>query len=138
MIFIVCYGLLNLIVAAILDASVQAREDDHKNAAKMHRRLQREAFDTFREMCGKMDSNDDGGISAGEFLNELHVNKDLQSMLCSMGVDEHKVEGLFKLMGHTGGSNLNYEDFIEQFSNMRTHVVKTSLFYVLKYVESIH
>eukprot|EP00928_Gymnodinium_smaydae_P043695 TRINITY_DN29230_c0_g2_i1.p1 TRINITY_DN29230_c0_g2~~TRINITY_DN29230_c0_g2_i1.p1 ORF type:complete len:653 (-),score=71.16 TRINITY_DN29230_c0_g2_i1:224-2182(-) len=136
-IFFICFGLLNLIVAAIVDSSAQAREDDTKTAAKITKQHQEHTWNIFHELCSRMDEDNNGHISVDEFLAELRINPDLRSMLLVMGVEEQEIEGLFDIMDEDGNGSLDFGEFIRQFYEMRTHVVKTSVYYVLKYVQKL-
>jgi len=124
-------------IAAIVEASAQAREDDIKSAARMHRIRQDTTLNTFRELCQAIDSDNDGGISIEEFVSELHKNPELQSMLLVMGVEEREIDGLFEIMDINSDRTLEADEFVEQFYEMRTHVVKTSVYYVLRYCQNL-
>lgn len=85
-----------------------------------------------------MDSGDgDGFISMQELLEGLRSNPDLQALLSAMGVTSSEVEGLFILLDDDGDGLLDNAQFVDQFSSMKTHIERTTTFYILKYVERI-
>merc|ERR1712060_171387 len=65
------------------------------------------------------------------------MGEELQNHLTIMGVSEKDMDGLLKLMDTDGNGTLDNDEFIEQFTQMRTLIVKTTVFYLLKYVENI-
>merc|ERR1719453_458332 len=66
MIFIMVFGMLNLITAVIVDTAARAREADVMHMAK-HKEFERaEAWQNFAALCVKLDENHDGEISIDE------------------------------------------------------------------------
>jgi len=133
----VMWGLLNLIVAAIVESSISAREDDVASAAKMAEQDQIAAWNSFQQLCKGMDADGSGEITVDEFKEYWRTSEELQNHLTIMGVSEKDMDGLLKLMDTDGNGTLDNDEFIEQFTQMRTLIVKTTIFYLLKYVESI-
>lgn len=132
------WGLLNLIIAAIVDSSIQAREEDNRLAAFVASQQKRRAWESFAQMCSAMDTDVNGDITVTEFLDFCQHNQELQRYLSIMGVSEKHVSGLLKLMDRDGSGTLDYMEFVEEFTHMRSHVVKTTVYYLHKYVEDIH
>lgn len=136
-IFVVMWGLLNLIVAAIVDANIAAREDDIAIAAKIRDQAHKEAWTSFEDICRDMDEDGSGDVSVEEFKKFLAENLELQQHLTIMGIQDHDVDDLLKLMDEDGSGTLECDEFIEQFTAMRTLVEKTTLFFLLKFSQSI-
>lgn len=136
-IFVVIWGLLNLIVAAIVDANIAAREDDVAIAAKIAAQSHNEAWQSFAELCQAMDEDGSGDITIEEFKKFWKDNVELQQHLTIMGVQEKDVDSLLLLMDEDGSGTLEQAEFIENFTTMRTLVEKSTLFFITKHVESI-
>lgn len=136
-IFIVMWGLLNLIVAAIVESNIQARDDDVVSAAKMAERLEGEAFTRFANICRSMDSDGNGEVTIDEFKEFLSTSMELKNNLTVMGVHEDNLEGLLKLIDEDRSGTLDSTEFVKQFTRMRTLVLRTEVFYLVKYVENI-
>merc|ERR1712048_48386 len=54
-----------------------------------------------------------------------------------MGVSVKDLDGLLQLMDKDGNGILDGDEFIEEFTQMRTLIVQTTCYYLLKYVENI-
>eukprot|EP00928_Gymnodinium_smaydae_P003417 TRINITY_DN11228_c0_g2_i1.p1 TRINITY_DN11228_c0_g2~~TRINITY_DN11228_c0_g2_i1.p1 ORF type:complete len:600 (+),score=58.33 TRINITY_DN11228_c0_g2_i1:48-1847(+) len=137
-IFIVVWGLLNLIVAAIVEASIAAREEDVSISAKLVARFEEETHARFQALCKTMDSDGSGAISIHEFREVLKESKELQEQLVVMGVHDEELECLLELMAKDGDGVLANSEFVDQFTQMRTLIVKTQVFYLVKYVKQMH
>lgn len=92
------WGLLNLIVAAIVDANIAAREDDIRSAAKISKKSREEASAAFSTLFKDMDTDGSGEISVDEFKECLKTNELLQLQLTIMGITEHDMLGLLEIM----------------------------------------
>merc|ERR1712048_1537841 len=57
--------------------------------------------------------------------------------LTVMGVHEDKLEGLLRLMDDDNSGTLDSNEFVKEFTRMRTLVLRTEIFYLVKYVENI-
>merc|ERR1712232_784568 len=57
-------------------------------------------------------------------------------MLILMGVDEDELDPLFKTLDANHNGRLDTQEFIRSFYEMRTHVQQTTLYFIMKYVES--
>lgn len=136
-VFVVMWGLLNLIVAAIVDSNIAARGDDVAIAAKMAAQSQQQVWDSFATLCEKMDEDNSGDISVDEFKDFWKNNAELQHHLTIMGVREQDMDQLLEIMDEDGNGTLEHEEFIEQFTQMRTLVEKTTLYFLLKFVQNI-
>jgi len=136
-IFIIVWGFLNLITAAIVDSSIMAREDDVLSNAKVMAEAQQHAYSDFGSMVEKIDADGDGEISIEEFTQFWRTDFQLQQNLLVMGVEEDDLAGLLRLLDTDGSGTLNYIEFTEQLAAMRNLVVKTNVYYIVKYVESI-
>merc|ERR1712232_1307312 len=137
-IFVVTWGLLNLIVAAIVDSAVSAREADIAIGARDALLEQESAWALFNEFCTEIDADNSGTISVEEFRAAWQSNSELQEQLCVMGVEPAEFQGLIEIMDSDGNGVLSTDEFVKQLFELRTHVLKTSLYYVLKYVEKIN
>lgn len=136
-VFVVMWGLLNLIVAAIVDANIAAREDDVAIAAKMAAHFQQSSWNSFSSICQEMDQDKSGDISIREFKEFWKTNDELQHHLTIMGVQEKDMDRLLEIMDEDGNGTLEHDEFVEQFTQMRTLKEKTTLYFLLKFVQNI-
>lgn len=137
MIFVVSFGLLNLIIAAIVDTAALARENDIDTLARIRHVERQEAWLTFERLCIELDSDLSSGISLAELKEGLKANPMLQAYFSVMGVEEDDLEEVFLILDEDENGVLSYAEFHTQLYKMKTMEVKTQLFYVTRYVQVI-
>jgi voltage-gated sodium channel len=136
-IFIVVWGLLNIIVATIVDANLAAREEDVEGKATLRRRARIETCQEFEELVKRIDSDGNGHVSAQEFKDFCHHNPEFQGFLMNLGISEQMFLDLLVLMDKDGNGEIDYHEFINELADMRSIIVETSLFCVLRYVQDV-
>lgn len=136
-ILVVCFGLLNLIIAAIVDTAAQAREADVEVLAECAMEARDEAWKTFHDLCAQLDTDKDGEICLEELREGLKRDQRLRDYFSVMEVAEEDMVELFELLDEDKSGDLSYEEFHHQLYKMKTLAVKTQLFYVTRYVQHI-
>jgi len=136
-IFVCVFGLLNLVIAAIVDTAAEAREADHATLGKLREKDRQESWARFQEQCQTLDKDISGDISLQELRQGLAENPSLKATLSELGVGEADLTMLFHVLDADGNNELTCAEFADQLCHMNCSEVKTSLFYIRKYVEAI-
>eukprot|EP00928_Gymnodinium_smaydae_P054475 TRINITY_DN38231_c0_g1_i1.p1 TRINITY_DN38231_c0_g1~~TRINITY_DN38231_c0_g1_i1.p1 ORF type:complete len:645 (+),score=68.58 TRINITY_DN38231_c0_g1_i1:47-1936(+) len=136
-IFIVM-GLMNLIVAALVDAATVAREEDYMQAAKFKELSETNARRMFESLFDEIDADANGEVSVEEFRASLQTCAELAAQLKLMGIEKHEVEFLVELFDANHDGRMSRAEFTTAFFEMRTHNVNTTLYYVLQLVQKNH
>lgn len=136
-ILVVVFGLLNLIIAAIVDTAAQAREADIECLAECASEARDEAWTVFRDLCVQLDSDGNGEIDLDELREGLKKNQKLRDYFSMMEIAEDDMVELFALLDEDKSGDLSYKEFHNQLYKMKTLAVKTQLFYVTRYVKFI-
>eukprot|EP00973_Karenia_brevis_P004286 587763-Karenia_brevis.AAC.1 len=86
----------------------------------MEGRAYHDAYESFANICRDMDSDGSGDVTVEEFKKFLESNVELQHHLRIMGVQEEDVDNLLRFADDDGSGTLECDEFIAQFTSMRT------------------
>lgn len=136
-IVIVVFGMLNLIVAAVVDTAAQAREADVESMSKFAHEAREEAWNTFRQLCIALDTDNSGDIGLDELKEGLRRNQLLRDYFSVMDIDDDDLAELFKVLDCNSDGDLSYKEFHSEMYKMKTMAVKTQLFFVSRHVQQI-
>eukprot|EP00929_Paragymnodinium_shiwhaense_P019195 TRINITY_DN13175_c0_g1_i4.p1 TRINITY_DN13175_c0_g1~~TRINITY_DN13175_c0_g1_i4.p1 ORF type:complete len:482 (-),score=102.79 TRINITY_DN13175_c0_g1_i4:340-1785(-) len=136
-IFIVMWGLLNLIIAAIVDASIRARENDVASLALVREACYESSMNHFSRIVAAMDQDQSGDISVQEFVQATATNEELRHHLQVMGMSDHELHGLMDAMDKDGNGVLGTHELIESLTAIKNVVPGTSLFCIDRYVKML-
>lgn len=134
-IFMVVFGLLNLVIAAIVDTAAQARENDIETISGQRKRERELTWTTFERLCEQLDSDNSGEITLDELRGGLSSIPALQAYFSVMGVEDDDLREIFLLLDEDGNGELSYAEFHSQLYKMKTLDVKTTLFFVTRYIQ---
>lgn len=137
-IFSMVFGLLNLIVAVIVDSAHQAREADIMNMAAKKDAARAAAWDCFSDLVNELDENGDGDISVEELKTGVLNNHDLSAYLTVMGIEEQDLAMVFELLDADGDGSVTHEEFTHQLYQMKTQELPIAVCYIRHSVSKLH
>lgn len=137
LIFMMIFGILNLITAVVVDAAAQARLSDTLNLGAMKTKERMQSWKEITKMCKKLDIDNNGEITIKELFTALTTIPELQANLSVIGVEEHDIQLVMEILdvNHTG--RVRQEDFANQLYKLKTEEVTTSLCFVKHYIMEI-
>lgn len=103
----------------------------------MREHAQEVAWDEFTKLSKALDNDCNGAISPEEVMDEMTRNEDLRATMKAIGIDNDDLVSLFHVMDKDGNGTLECTEFVQEMSALWTHVVKTSVFRILRHVECI-
>lgn len=107
----VMYGILNLVVAVIVDAAMEQREKDISTlAADLDYELQ-EDIKLLGQMFKKVDANGDGELSLSELIHGAEEVPEFQNRLRVMDIDAVDLELLFRMLDEDQGGSISPDEF---------------------------
>jgi len=113
---ILVFGVLNLIVAVVIDVFAEARERDMVNLAE---ELEHELEDDkkyLQKLFQRIDGNSDGELSFEELMNGASRDPEFQSRLRVMDIDQADLEMLFNMVDANGDGVIQPMEFIGPLS----------------------
>ncbi|CAE7363006.1 SCN11A, partial [Symbiodinium necroappetens] len=107
----VMYGILNLVVAVIVDAAMEQREKDITTlAADLDYELE-EDLKHLGQMFKKVDANGDGELSLSELLQGAEKDAEFQNRLRVMDIDAVDLEQLFHMLDEDHSGSISPDEF---------------------------
>lgn len=137
-IFIMVFGVLNLITAVIVDTAAQARESDIMKMGELKEMERKYAWESFTGMCISLDTDESGHIDIDEIKNGVDNIPELEAWLSVMGVEEDDLDMVFEILDMDGDGKVTHEEFAYQLYKMKTQQVTTGICFVKHYIQGIH
>jgi len=126
-------GLMNVIVAVVVDRQTAARDEDRALQQTMKEEQQAASYKQLLKLCNQIDSDGDGMITA----EELYTNPDLVELLHYMEVQKRDLPLIFQIIDIDGDGNLSNSEFVEMLYEMKTADTKTITFINRKQTDQI-
>ncbi|CAE7358076.1 CACNA1C, partial [Symbiodinium pilosum] len=119
------FGVLNLIVAVVVDTFAEVRENDVVNLAQELEFIIEDDQKVLREIFDRLDSDQDGQLTLDELLDGAHNDSEFQSRLKVMDIDEVDLQQLFDMIDVDASGSIAMEEFIVPLSRW-VHDSKTA------------
>lgn len=132
--FSVGLGLVNLILAVIVDRAREAHEEDidHQNQAK-HAKMEH-AKKSISKLFATMDADGSGTLSLSELLAGYEESDALRSLLNVLDIEKDDIECVFHIMDNDGSGDVSYKEFVDNLYRMKSHNSRTLLVFIKFYV----
>lgn len=129
---VVQLGLLNLILAVIVERAHQARVED----TEMVLTGKAETFKSLRagllKLFQRIDQDGNGFLSEEEVLAGFRTDSSFADLFRSMGVTANDMKNVFQLMSTDGSGAISYKEFVEQLYRMKTEDGNTNVLFSLQ------
>lgn len=127
-------GVLNLIVAAIVDSGAQAREE----ALEAKRRKQRieeqkqkeRQKNRLLEICKVLDDDESGSLSFEELLQGFDKNAEFRTAMKDYNINRAELDVLFRVFDEDGEGVLDYQEFFNLIDSAREQASQQVLTFV--------
>eukprot|EP00931_Biecheleriopsis_adriatica_P079392 TRINITY_DN5279_c0_g1_i2.p1 TRINITY_DN5279_c0_g1~~TRINITY_DN5279_c0_g1_i2.p1 ORF type:complete len:520 (-),score=88.71 TRINITY_DN5279_c0_g1_i2:46-1605(-) len=131
-------GFTNLILAVIVDASAEAREDDVKAKVKEIKRQREQYLKDMHDLIKRLDVDRSGTIT----LEELHKGYDedprLYDKFTSLGIDKNDMDTIFKAMDNDNSGDVDYEEFVSAFMKAEQNETRAQSMLLHLRLENLH
>ncbi|CAE7288613.1 Scn11a [Symbiodinium sp. CCMP2592] len=121
----IVFGVLNLIVAVVVDQFAEARERDVLNLAEELDHDMRTDRSRLKKVFDRIDKEGEGQLSLEQLLHGARNDAELQSRLKVMDIDEGDLHELFQMIDVDGSGTIELEEFIRPLSRW-VHDSKTA------------
>jgi len=123
----VSLGLMNLILAVIVQRAAEAHEADKMQRANDKRGEKMKMFKSFITMCAEMDQNNDGQLSVEEFMHACKTNVALKDMMTVLDIEEKDLHTVFSYLDEDKSDGIDYEELCTQLYRLQHQDPKTLL-----------
>jgi len=119
------FGVLNLIVAVVVDTFADARQNDVQNLAEeMEDEIQHDRK-SLAKLFSRIDADGSGQVTLEELIEGARTNPEFQSRLRVMDIDESDLQMLFEMIDLDGSGAIEAAEFVGPLSRW-AHDSKTA------------
>ncbi|CAE7757663.1 unnamed protein product, partial [Symbiodinium necroappetens] len=119
------FGVLNLIVAVVVDTFAETRENDVVNLAQEMEFSMEDDQQILKQIFRRIDTNNDGELTLEELLNGARTDAEFQSRLRVMDIDEVDLQQFFDMIDLDGSGSIEADEFVIPLSRW-VHDSKTA------------
>jgi len=121
----IVFGVLNLIVAVVVDTFAEARERDVLNLAEEMERNHENDKKFLQKVFERIDEDGSGELTLDELVEGARKDPEFQSRLRVMDIDEVDLQQLFEMIDVDGSGSIEAAEFIAPLSRW-VHDSKTA------------
>jgi voltage-gated sodium channel len=116
----VSIGLMNLLLAVIVDQASQARLDDVATLVKEEQAEGEKLKSKLVAVCTEMDEDKSGLIGLEELQLGYNKNHDFRLIMKQMDIEEEDMKSLFKMMDEDKSGTVPYAEFADHLWKMKS------------------
>jgi len=132
--FTIALGIMNLILAVIVDSAAEARDLDVKLAVSQKERAKMLAKGRLMDLCKSLDVDNSGTLSHQEMQDAFVYSPEFKAILSLLDVDREDLECVFRLMDSDDSGDVSYSEFAELLYRMKSQNSRTLLMFIKYYV----
>lgn len=132
--FSVGMGLVNLILAVIVDRAREAHEEDVEAQNDQKNKKMDTAKKAINRMCARMDVDKSGTLSLDELLSGFDESQEFRQVLNVLDVEKDDMECVFHIMDADGSGDVSYDEFVDNLYRMKAQNSRTLLVFIKFYV----
>jgi len=123
-------GLLNLILAVIVDRAAEARTEDKEHQANLKRQEQTRAKDEFVKICHMLDTDDSNTLTVNELRDAFENGGEFKTVMDIMDVGVHDLDVVFDMFDSDKNGFVTYDEFATNLFLMKNLDQQTLLSFI--------
>jgi len=135
--FTVVVGLMNLVLAVIVDFAVDARDEDAKMQAMLKEKMRKDARKKLMDLCEELDVDQGGSLTLEEFLRAMDGSPQFRAIMELLDVDKEDLECVFNIMDKDRSGEVSYSEFTDLLYKMKSQNSRTLLLFIKYYAVEI-
>ncbi|CAE8647587.1 unnamed protein product [Polarella glacialis] len=110
-------GVMNLILAVIVERAAEAREKDVQHKLKEIDESRKQNMVDLARICHDMDGDENGTLSLEEMLYGCDESKEFHSMMDRMGLRREDLASVFNVLDADGSGDVSYLELCQMFDS---------------------
>lgn len=131
------FGILNLILVAIVDQAHQSSQDDADFQARTRHEEYLHARQGLLHLCATIDTDKSGEISIDELMSAYETMPELANQLRFLDVKQEDMVVLLAVLDKDKSGDVLYEEFVDQLFNMQNLDTGVMLYFIRSYIEDV-
>jgi len=123
----VSLGVMNLILAVIVESAAEARESDLAQKQKVKIKEQTTKKIELLEICAAMDKDNSDTISLQEMLEAWDGSPKFQQVMGALEVRREDLPVIYRILDGDASGEVDYREFVEKLYHLRTCDVRLTL-----------
>lgn len=125
----VSLGLMNLILAVIVERASEARDNDYEQKVKKKQEERSKSMFDLAKVCATMDKNNNGLVSLEEMRNGYDQLESFRKLMQQMDIRRDEMETIFKVLDDDNSGEVSYLEFCQNIGGFlkRDPVIMHSL-----------
>lgn len=113
----VSLGVMNLILAVIVERATEARENDHERKLKRKDMERNKTMVDFAKLCHDMDADGSGSLSLDEMLRGYDENDSFRKLMDIMDIKREDMETIFRVLDDDCSGEVSYIEFCQHLAS---------------------
>jgi len=131
------FGLLNLILAVIVDRACEARKEDQDLLLRDKTKRANDTKAKLMVICEAMDKDGSGCLSAAELKYGYDRNAEFQKILKLMDVDRSDIGTIYDMMDSDKSGDVSYLEFVDKLHKLKNQDHHTLTVFIKHHVSDI-
>lgn len=131
------FGILNLILVAIVDQAHKASNDDALFQAATRNQEYEKCRHELLGLCGTLDSDKSGQIELKELMVGYETMPELANQLRFLEIKKEDMQILFATLDSDSSGSVDYEEFVAQLFNMQNQDPGVLLTFLRSYIQDV-
>eukprot|EP00747_Dinoflagellata_sp_TGD_P103301 gnl/TRDRNA2_/TRDRNA2_168918_c2_seq1.p1 gnl/TRDRNA2_/TRDRNA2_168918_c2~~gnl/TRDRNA2_/TRDRNA2_168918_c2_seq1.p1 ORF type:complete len:385 (-),score=49.95 gnl/TRDRNA2_/TRDRNA2_168918_c2_seq1:47-1111(-) len=128
---------LNLIMAAVVDCSMQARKGSLHEIAAVKKKHCERAKNRIKEICKKIDKDGSGDLRLEEMLEGIETVPEFRDNLKILDIEDEDMPLVFSMLDSDRSGSISYDEFVDQLYKMVDQDEHSMLVFIKAYLNDI-
>eukprot|EP00747_Dinoflagellata_sp_TGD_P160461 gnl/TRDRNA2_/TRDRNA2_177985_c0_seq3.p1 gnl/TRDRNA2_/TRDRNA2_177985_c0~~gnl/TRDRNA2_/TRDRNA2_177985_c0_seq3.p1 ORF type:complete len:540 (+),score=124.34 gnl/TRDRNA2_/TRDRNA2_177985_c0_seq3:113-1732(+) len=135
--FSVVLGMVNLVLAVIVEKALEAHQEDLNKEALAKEEEKKQASLHFVALCQEIDMDGSGSLSLAELLAGYDKIEEFRNTLQVMDISREDIVHMFKIMDKDASGDVSYKEFAMQLAAIRTQELQTQICFIRNWTHDV-
>eukprot|EP00747_Dinoflagellata_sp_TGD_P160463 gnl/TRDRNA2_/TRDRNA2_177985_c0_seq9.p1 gnl/TRDRNA2_/TRDRNA2_177985_c0~~gnl/TRDRNA2_/TRDRNA2_177985_c0_seq9.p1 ORF type:complete len:566 (+),score=129.13 gnl/TRDRNA2_/TRDRNA2_177985_c0_seq9:113-1810(+) len=135
--FSVVLGMVNLVLAVIVEKALEAHQEDLNKEALAKEEEKKQASLHFVALCQEIDMDGSGSLSLAELLAGYDKIEEFRNTLQVMDISREDIVHMFKIMDKDASGDVSYKEFAMQLAAIRTQELQTQICFIKNWTHDV-
>lgn len=112
-------GVMNLILAVIVERATEARDNDHEQRIKKKETERSKSMVDLAILCANMDKNNNGLVSLEEMINGYEGMESFRKLLQQMDITPEEMRTIFNVLDSDNSGEVSYLEFCSKLGGFQ-------------------
>ena len=115
----VSLGVMNLILAIVVEKAAEVRENDQERKMQQKEEERERNMIELAILCDRMDNDGSGALSLQEMLDGYDTDQHFNSLMTFMDIERDDMQTIFKVLDSDGSGEVDYVEFCHHLGSCK-------------------